>query len=175
MVDDVVVRCEDTVGEPVVAHELPDIFNRVKLGAFGWQRDNADVAGYLEFSSHMPTRLIHEYHGMGARRYGKRDFGEMERHGLGIAKRQNQPCTLAKLGANCPEDIGRLRPLILRRRGPRSALGPAPRNLVLLADAGFVLEPDLYGRALREGGADRCQLGSEAPFLKASRACSFWA
>ena len=173
MVDDVVVRCKDTVGEPVVAHELPDIFNRVKLGAFGWQRDNADVAGYLEFSSHMPTRLIHEYHGMGARRYCKRDFGEMERHGLGITKRQNQTCTLAKLGTNCPEDIGRLRPLILGCRGPRPALGPAPRNLVLLADPRFVLEPYLYRGALREARFDLCQLGCKAPLLKASRANSF--
>ena len=29
-------------------------------------------------------------------------------------------------------------------RGPRAALGPAAGDLVLLADAGFVLEPDFY-------------------------------
>lgn len=33
----------------------------------------------------------------------------------------------------------------------------------------------IYGRTLREDGFDLCQLGSEAPFLKASMACSFWA
>lgn len=63
--------------------------------------------------------------------------------------------------------------LALRRAG--SAPRPAPGDLVLLAYAGLVLEPDLYGYAFREGCPDLCQLGSEAPFLKASIACSFWA
>ena len=31
MIEDVVIRFEDPVGEPVVAHELPDIFHRVEL------------------------------------------------------------------------------------------------------------------------------------------------
>ena len=33
MIEDVVVGFEDAVREPVFAHELPDIFDRVKLGA----------------------------------------------------------------------------------------------------------------------------------------------
>ena len=35
MVDEIVVGFEDAVGEPVVAHELPDVFDRVELGDFG--------------------------------------------------------------------------------------------------------------------------------------------
>ena len=35
MVDEIVVGFEDSVREPVVAHELPDIFDRIELGAFG--------------------------------------------------------------------------------------------------------------------------------------------
>jgi hypothetical protein len=42
-----------------------------------------------------------------------------------------------------------------------------------LADAGFVLEPDLYGRALWEACLDLCQRVRKAPFLNASIACSF--
>jgi hypothetical protein len=99
----------------------------------------------------------------------------MKRHGFGIAERQDQPGTLSKLGADCAEDVGRFRPLVLGCRGPRAASGPASRDLVLLADPGFVLEPDLYGSGAREGGFDLCQLGGKAPFLKASRASSFWA
>jgi hypothetical protein len=34
--------------------------------------------------------------------------------------------------------------LITRRRWSRAALCPAARDLVLLADPGFVLKPDLY-------------------------------
>ena len=175
MIDDVVVRCEDAVGEPVIAHELPDVLDRVQLGTFGGQRDDADIGRHIQFARHVPTGLIHQHDRVSARGHGERYLGEMQRHGLGIAKRQDQPGALAKLRANRAEDVGRLGPLVLRRRRAGSSSGPAPRDLVLLADAGFVLEPDLYGRALREGGADRCQLGSEAPFLKASRACSFWA
>ena len=31
MIDDVVVECEDPVREPVVAHELPDVFDWVEF------------------------------------------------------------------------------------------------------------------------------------------------
>lgn len=99
----------------------------------------------------------------------------MQRHGLGIAERQHQPCALAVFGADRTKDVGRFRSLILWCRWPRSASGPTPRDLVLLANPRFVLEPYLYGRALREGCSDLCQLGGKAPFLKASIASSFWA
>ena len=45
VVDDIVVGFEDAVREPVVAHILPDIFDRVELRAFRRQRDNGDVGG----------------------------------------------------------------------------------------------------------------------------------
>ena len=32
-IDDIVVRLEDPVGQPVVAHELPDVLGRVQLCA----------------------------------------------------------------------------------------------------------------------------------------------
>ena len=38
MVEDVVVGFENAVRQPVVAHELPDVFDRVELGAFRRQR-----------------------------------------------------------------------------------------------------------------------------------------
>jgi hypothetical protein len=38
--------------------------------------------------------------------------------------------------------------LVVRRGRARAALGPAARDLVLLADARLVREPDLYGVAL---------------------------
>ena len=34
MVEDVVVRFEDALRQPVVAHKLPDVFDRIELGAF---------------------------------------------------------------------------------------------------------------------------------------------
>ena len=174
-VDDVVVGGKDPVRQPVFAHELPDVLDRVEFGALGRQRDDADVVGDLELASGVPSGLIHQDDCMSARRDGKRYLGKVQRHGFGVAEGQDQSGALAAFRADCAEDIGRFCPLILWRRRPGTASCPAPRDLVLLADAGLVLEPDLYGSALREGCPDLCQLCCEAPFLKASTACSFWA
>ena len=35
VIDDVVIGLEDAIGEPVVADELPDVFDRVSSGDFG--------------------------------------------------------------------------------------------------------------------------------------------
>jgi len=43
MIDDVVEGSEDAVGEPIVAHELPDVFHRVELGRFWRQWDDGNV------------------------------------------------------------------------------------------------------------------------------------
>ena len=45
VIDDIVVGFEDAVREPVVAHILPDIFNRIELWAFRRQGENGDVGG----------------------------------------------------------------------------------------------------------------------------------
>jgi hypothetical protein len=89
-------------------------------------------------------------------------------HRVGIAERQDKAGGLAFLWADRSEDVGRSGALIVRCRGSRSALGPSPRDLVLLPDTGLVLEPDFYRRAAWEGRFDLVQLGSKAPFLKAS-------
>ncbi len=106
MVDDVVVGCEDAVGEPVVAHELPDVLDRVQLGAFCRQRDDADVAGHDELSGHVPPGLIHQQDRMSAGRDGERYLGQMQRHGFSVAEGQDEPCGLALFGADRAEDIG---------------------------------------------------------------------
>lgn len=175
VVDDVVVGGEDAVGEPVVAHELPDVFDRVQLGTFGRQSDDADIGRHIQLAGHVPTSLIHQDDRVSAGRDGERYLGQMQGHGFGIAEGQDQPCALAVIRADRAEDVGRFRPLVLWCRWTRPASGPTPRDLVLLTDARFVLEPYLYGRALREGCSDLCQLGGKAPFLKASMASSFWA
>ena len=66
MLDDFDVGPEDAVGEPVVPHELPDVFNRIEFGTFGRQRDDADIIGHDQRVSHMPSGLVHEQYGMGA-------------------------------------------------------------------------------------------------------------
>jgi len=43
VIDEIVIGFEDAIGEPVVAHKLPDVLDRVELGAFRRQGDNGDV------------------------------------------------------------------------------------------------------------------------------------
>ena len=100
------------------------------------------------------------------------DLGEMQAHRLGITVRQHECRSLALLGADGAEDVGRCGALIMRCTGAAAAPGPAAGDLVLLADTGFVSEPDFYvgGRnALLAGNG--FQMGRET-FLKSSAAPS---
>jgi hypothetical protein len=76
------------------------------------------------------------------------DFGQVEVHRFGVAPGHDERRALAIPGTDRPEDIGRGGSLVVRRGRARAALGPAARDLVLLADARLVREPDLYGVAL---------------------------
>lgn len=105
MIDDFIIGFEDAVGEPVIAHELPDIFDRIEFRAFGWKRDDADSVRYDECVCHMPASLIHEHDGMGIRGYVSGDFGKMQVHCVGIANWQNKPCTFPQGRADRPKDV----------------------------------------------------------------------
>jgi hypothetical protein len=66
MGDDVFVGCEDPVREPVVAHELPDVLDRVQLGRSRRQWQEGDVGRDLELGGHVPAGLVEHDDGMGA-------------------------------------------------------------------------------------------------------------
>ena len=48
MIDDVVVGFEDAVGQPIVPHELPDVFGRIEFGTFWRQGNERNVGGDVE-------------------------------------------------------------------------------------------------------------------------------
>jgi hypothetical protein len=54
----------------------------------------------------MPSGLIDNHHGVGARLDGPGDFPQMQLHCLGIAPGHDQPGALARLGADGAEDVG---------------------------------------------------------------------
>jgi hypothetical protein len=175
MVDEIIVGLEDAVREPIVAHELPDVFHRVELGAFRRQGDDGDVGRNDEPRRRVPAGLIGQEHGVSAGRDGRGDCDEMQVHRLGVAGGQDQAGALALLGADGTEDVGRGGALIARSAGAGPALGPPTRDLVLLADARLVLEPNLYGPDI--DGLLACnfvQACGEA-FLKSSIAPAAWA
>ena len=90
----------------------------------------------------MPSGLIEDEHGVGSQRYLGRDFVEMPLHGLGVASGQDEAGADATLRADGAEDVGRFRALVLGRRRSAAAWRPAPGELGLLADPGFILPPD---------------------------------
>ena len=144
MVQYVLVRFEDAVGDPVVAHELPDVLHRIELGTFRRQRDESDVLRHDETVRQMPTGLIEQKRGMPARCDLFRDFGKMQVHRLSVAGGQYQRRALAAAWADGAKDLGRGRPLIGRRRGSGAAPCPTAGDLVFLADARLVGKPDFY-------------------------------
>jgi len=174
VVEDVVVGAEDAIGKPVGAHVLPDVLDRIELGRFRRQRQEGDVAGNRELMGEMPAGLVEQQDGMSAGRHRAGDFGEVQGHGGGVAERQDETGGGAARRADRAEDIGRLRALVVRRRWPGAAPGPAPGDLVLLPDPGLILEPHFYGFARRLSPGDLIQAREEV-FLNASRASGFWA
>ena len=170
MVDDVVEGFEDPVREPVFAHELPYVFLRVELRAFCRQGDQRDVGRDDQLAREMPARLIDEKRCVGAWRDLGGDFGEM-----GSLPRHDERRTLAILGTDRAEDVGRGGTLVFRGARARAALGPPAGDLVLLADARLVGKPDFYGGGLDAlFMPDLCQALRET-FLKSSIAPAAWA
>jgi len=172
--DDLVIGFEDSVGEPVLADELPDVLDRVEFRRAGWQGQDGDVVRHGQLVGGVPSGLIHHEHCVGARPDLGGDLIEVPLHGQGVAARQDEGCADTALGADGAEDVGGLGALVMGRRGARPPLGPTPRDLVLLPDPGLVLPPDLYVGSWRQLGPDRRQLGGEI-FLKSSTASPFWA
>jgi len=64
--EDIVVEPEDTISEPVLAHELPDVLHRIEFGAFRRKRQQRDVLGHDQSIRAVPSSLIEQQHSMRA-------------------------------------------------------------------------------------------------------------
>ena len=144
MVDEIVVVFEDAIGEPIVAQELPDVFDRVELGAFRRQWNDGDVCRHDKTGRQVPDGLIDQEDGVGFGRNSFGDFRQVQVHGLGVAGWQDQGGALALVWADRAEDVGGRGALVTRRAWPGAALRPAAGDLVLLSDTSLVGEPDFY-------------------------------
>ena len=49
-IDDIGIGRKDPIGEPVLAHELPDVFDGIQFGTARRQREKADVFGDIELA-----------------------------------------------------------------------------------------------------------------------------
>ena len=167
VIDDIVVGFEDTVGEPVVAHELPDILDRVQFGTSGRQRHEGDIGGNDQFGRAMPPSLIEYQNGMRTRRDVEGYLLKMQAHRFAVATGQDDASPLALGGTYRTEDPGRSSALIFGRRGSSALLGPTAGELGLLTDPRLILPPQLYGCVWGKDFADLRQTGGEV-FLKAA-------
>ena len=120
----------------------------------------------------MSAGLVDQEDGVGCRRDSFGDLREVQVHGLGVAGRQDQGGALALVWADRAEDVGGGGTLVTRCAWAGAALRPATGDLVLLADAGLVGEPDFYRLAVERFFSRDClQTGGET-FLKFSIAPS---
>jgi hypothetical protein len=104
---------------------------------------------------------------MGARSDGAGDLGEMAVHRAGVGEGHDEARGDAALGTDRAEDAGPLVAGVARGPRPRAALRPDPGERALLADARFILEPDLERSAPR-GLGDRGGYRLAEVFLNAS-------
>ncbi len=115
MVDDIVVRLEDAVRQPIVAQELPDILRRIEFGAFCRQRHEGDVGRYDQLVRHVPAGAVDEESSVRVGRDVLGDLGKQQVHREGVAGGQDERGAFAFFGADGAEDIGRGGALIMRR------------------------------------------------------------
>jgi hypothetical protein len=120
VIDDVVEGFEDSVREPILAHEQPDILLAVELGRARRQRQERDIAWDFQVLRTVPTSLIEDENGVRAGGNLGGDFFEMKLHGFAVTGRQHQCGAGPTLGADRPEQIGRLGALIVDGAGPRA-------------------------------------------------------
>src|SRR5258707_10795538 len=83
VIDDVVEGFEDAVRQPVLAHELPDVFLAVELWGARRQRHERDVARNGQGFGAMPAGLIEDENSVRTRRDLGSDLVEMKLHGFG--------------------------------------------------------------------------------------------
>jgi hypothetical protein len=115
----------------------------------------------------MPAGLVVDDDSVGTDLDDLGDLREMQAHGFAVAAGQDQAGGFALSRTDGAEEPGRTGPLVTRCRGPAAAFGPPAGDLVLLADAGLVLEPNLYLFAAGLLCGNLCQLDGKV-FLKAA-------
>lgn len=91
----------------------------------------------------MPARPVKNEGGMSARRDVLGYLRQMEAHSVSVDVRQDQPCGEPTRRASCAEDIAPGEARVARGSGARAFAGPFARNRALLANARFILEPNL--------------------------------
>ena len=106
VINDVVVGFVDAVRQPVVAHELPQVLDRVQFRASWRQRHQRDVGRNDQFGRSVPSSLVEDQYGVGARRDMEGDFLQMHTHRFAVAPGHDDAGSLAFSGTDRAEEPG---------------------------------------------------------------------
>lgn len=150
-VDDVGVAVEDGDGELVLAQIFPDVLDRIELWRIGRQVQKGDVVGDAEVVGDVPAGAVENEDGVRSRRDLAADLGQMQGERFGVGPGQDQRRGGGARRADRAEDVSPFVTPVARAARSASTPGPYPGQRSLLADAGFVLEPDLDRLAARGG------------------------
>ncbi len=167
--DDGVGVVEQAVGEVALAQVEPDALDRVELGTVGRQRRQGDVVRHLERPLVVPSGAVEGDDGVGVPGQDLGELPEEDVHGPGRDLGQDEGEVLARGRAHGGEDVGPVVALVAAPRRARALGPPAVADPALVADAGFVLEPELQALVrMRRGGGRQCV--AQPLFLNAARA-----
>jgi hypothetical protein len=125
-VHDGVVGVEHAVAELIVAQVIPDVLDRVQLGAVGWQVQQGDVLRHAQAATQLvPAGAVADQQGMRTGGDIAADLGQVQGHGLGVGVRQHEGRADAVLGAHRPEQVG---PLVADRGRDAHHCAPPAQN-----------------------------------------------
>ena len=125
------------------AQVLPDVLDRVQFGRVGRQRQERDVVGGTRARRCVPAGAVEQEDGMGAGGDGRPISARCRSIASAVGLGQHQGGADAARRADGAEQVGPVVAAVARRARARAAAGPEPGDGALLADPGFVLEPDL--------------------------------
>lgn len=152
---------------PVVASQVvPKILDGIELGRIGRQLYQRHVGGNLQCFGRMEAGSVPDQHGVHTGSELLCELGEELIDDRGIEVGSEQSDALSALWTDAREHVEIIVLRLSHRPGTRAGPGPHAGQRALLAEASFVLEPDLHALRgmVRADGLDLCH----NVFLKAS-------
>ena len=165
-IHDGVVALPNAVAEKITTQKLPDILHRIELWAIGRQWQQADVLRDPQLGRSVPARAVEQEDGMSAGCDTTTDLSQVFVHRLDVHFRHHHGGAGGAVGADCTEQVCPVVTAIARRSRAGTSFRPDPRQRALLADTGFIGEPDLKRLVLRHRDGRLHALGEL--FLKSS-------
>ncbi len=167
-IDDVFIVLPDTHAELVCSQILPHVLDRIEFWSIRRQAEERDVIGDGQaLTGLMPAGPVTDQYGMGVGADLPADLGQMDCHGLAADPGHDNCGADGAIRTDRAEDVGGVVTVVAHRRRSGATRRPQIRQGALLADPGFILEPDLDRFSSRLRRQDLGYLGSEV-FLKAA-------